>query len=525
MSRFSALLEQTSAAHQSARRKGIKLRLEPLEDRTLLACPVEPLLHQSNLQYLGAFRVPNYYDSTDEMSFSQGILAFNPANNSLFIAGHYTSLAEIGIPQPIVNSTNLDDLSTASILQGWTDVLGQLPNPLDPTGLTLFGGLVVDNGTLVGSVYKYKDGAYTQSTSHFVLSSLDLSEATVGGAYTVGDSTQARTLAGFMSPIPSEWQSVLGAPFLTGQGDIPIISTTSAGPSAFGFDPETLGSGSTPAIPYLYYPNGHELAPYDYTINPLQSGNSSINGVIFVPGTSTILYFGKTGTNYNGYGNASDYNDSVETTNPSPHSLNGQYALQIWAYNANDLVAVKQGLLQPWEVQPYDVWNMPGHDIGGAAYDPQTGRLYVSITNVDQEAHLSALPLIDVFQVNVTPESASAPPHIGTMAVTPVTLAGGPVVAGTDVVLTAGNVYDGMASGIVSQVVFYLDTNNTGVFQPCTDQILGYASAGSTVDASHAWQLTIPTTGMAPGTYTIFAQAESSDGLFSDPSSTTLTIV
>ena len=34
---------------------------------------------------------------------------------------------------------------------------------------------------------------------------------------------------------------------------------------------------------------------------------------------------------------------------------------QVWAYNANDLLAVKNGTLQPWQVQPYDVWkfNVP----------------------------------------------------------------------------------------------------------------------------------------------------------------------
>ena len=75
--------------------------------------------------------------------------------------------------------------------------------------------------------------------SHFVLSSLNLSTASVGGLYQVG--TQgAGLVAGYMTPIPSEWQAALGDTYLTGQADIPIISRTSSGPAAFGFNPSDL---------------------------------------------------------------------------------------------------------------------------------------------------------------------------------------------------------------------------------------------------------------------------------------------
>ena len=41
-----------------------------------------------------------------------------------------------------------------------------------------------------------------------------------------------------------------------------------------------------------------------------------------------------------------------------PHSVNGDYAYQVWAYNANDFLAVEDGQMQPWEVQPYATWNL-----------------------------------------------------------------------------------------------------------------------------------------------------------------------
>jgi PKD repeat protein len=490
--------------------------------------PNEPLLYNYNVQYVGAFRVPNYYNRTDEMSFGGAGLAYNPANNSLFISGHYNSLAEISIPQSVVNSSNLNALATASVLQPWTNVLGRLPNPL--TGAAdgaPIGGLLVANGELIGTEYAYYTGAYTQTTSHFVLDSLNLATANVGGLYQLGD--QARLEAGYMAPIPQEWQPALGAPDLTGQADIPIVTATSSGPAAFGFDPRQLGAGVAPATPYLYYPSDTPLGAYTGPANPLQSGTASVNGAVFVPGSSSVLFFGKTGTNYEGYGEPASYGDGLDG-GKGPHSLNGEYSFQVWAYDAHDFVAVKNGTMQPWQVQPYDVWNfklpIPGYEVGGVAFDPSSGRIYVTETNVDGQAPGSWLPLIQVFQVNLNPPGIAGPiaPQIGSLAATPSTLLPGPIPAGTLVNLTAGNVYAISPGANVKQVVFYLDTNNNGALDTGTDQVLGYGTSSAAPNAEHNWATTFSTAGMASGTYTVFAQALDSNGLFSSASAGTLTI-
>src|SRR5262249_30144274 len=162
---------------------------------------------------------------------------------------------------------------------------------------------------------------------------------------------------------------------------VPIISTVSSGPAALGFDPSSLSYSTTaPTTTFLNYPANNPLGPFGGDVNPLQNGATQVGGMVFVPGTSTVLYFGATPTNYGGYGPPGQ---------EGPWSLNGQYAQQVWAYNANDLLAVKQGKLQPWQVQPYDVWNFQfpiasnwygngTHEnmIGGVAFDPSTNRLY-----------------------------------------------------------------------------------------------------------------------------------------------------
>jgi len=334
-----------------------------------------------------------------------------------------------------------------------------------------------------------------------------------------------------MAPIPSEWQVELGAPYLTGQGDVPIVGTTSSGPSAFGFDPNMLASGSAQATPYLYYPGNAPLGAYSGPANPMQSGTTQIGGVVFPSGTGSVLFIGRTGTNYEGYGTAGTYGDPYDG-GKGPHSLNGQYSFQIWAYRASDFAAVKDGTEQPDQVMPYDVWNFSfpinsgEQTVGGVAFDPSTGRVYVALTNADHEAPYSSLPLIEVFQVNV-PSGAQAPasPQIGTLAATPSTLAPGAIPAGTPTTLTAGNVYALTAGASITEVSFYLDTDGGSTLDG-SDELLGQGTGAANMpdDSSTNWTLTIDTTGMAPGSYTIFVQATDSDGQKSDPIATTLII-
>jgi hypothetical protein len=488
------------------------------------------LLHQANLQYVGAFRVPPYYDDTGDFSFGGTALAYNPANKSLFVVGYAKNggqpIAEISVPNSIVNSKKLGDLATAKLLQPWTNVLSKLQNPMaDAADGAPIGGMMVYNGKILGTQYAYYSGANSQKGSHFVIDSCELSTAKVQGLYQVGN--QPRMAAGYMTPIPSEWQDPLGAPFLTGQGDIPIVGTVSSGPAAIGFDPKKLGSEPAPATPYLYYPGDKPLGPYTGPANPLQSGTATVNGVVFAPGTSSVLFIGATGTNFEGYGTPDAYGDAVHGGKGS-HTLNGEYAFQVWAYDANDFVAVKKGKLKPWEVQPYDVWNftvpIPGnYTVGGVAFDTASGRVYVSVMNADSELPHSSLPLIEVYQLN---EKVAIPtvPHIGTLSVnredydhnkydacpTP-----GPIPAGTTAMLTAGNVY-AVNGAKIKQVKFYLDS--------LKGKALGSGTQSTVSNASHNWHLTFSTTGIAPGTYTIFAQAEDSGGQFSDPITATVTI-
>jgi hypothetical protein len=387
----------------------------------------EPLLYQSNLQYVGAFRVPGGQfgpDSNSVFDYGGASIAYNPAHNSLFIVGHPygQEVAEIAIPASIVTGTDIKSLSTATVLQPFTPILNRLPNNppnLSTGGHEDIGGLLVSGGQLIGTAFNTYDASGSVTVSHFKLDSLNLASANVSGLYQVG-SLGGGYVGGYMTQVPSEWQSLLGAPALTGQAAINIISRTSYGPAAFGFDPSKLTGGVNPDVPYVYYDSNHTTLG-GYSNNPPTLFNGTVGndgdwsgfGVAFVPGTRSVLFFSAIGTGSFYYGEASAANDPNRTWK-GPHSVGGNYVFQVWAYDANDFVAVKNGQKNPWDLKPYSTWNFsfPQPDgqkyVGGVAFDPATGRIYVSELGVDTVDPYSSRPLIQVFQVS-TSASAAAP--------------------------------------------------------------------------------------------------------------------
>ena len=106
--------------------------------------------------------------------------------------------------------------------------------------------------------------------------------------------------------------------------------------------------------------------------------------------------------------------DDTNRPDKGCHSTGGNYVWQVWAYDANDFVAVKNGQKNPWDVVPYATWNFdfPVPDgakyEGGVAFDPATGRLYFSEVNVDNSrSQYDDDPLIQVFQISPYPAATS----------------------------------------------------------------------------------------------------------------------
>ncbi|HMC68932.1 MAG TPA: HYR domain-containing protein, partial [Mycobacteriales bacterium] len=447
------------------------------------------LVQRGNLAYDGTFRVPSGFFrgpnltpwQFDRAMFDYGgtALAFNPANNSLFVVGHDQAqlVAEIAIP-PLVRSATVAGLNTASLLQPFTDAtdgrLSQVStDPLNPPDVTIkIGGLLPYQDRLYASAYIYYDGRSSQKLSHFA-SGLDLSASndTVGpfevnrpdcDPSTGQNCLGAGFFDGYFARVPSAWQPALGGPVLNGNCCLGVIGRTSFGPSLFAIDPLKLGTTvPLPAKPLVYYPEAHPLLEPGLqpcldraTCNPfidgwnansaLFNGVTEVRGAVFPEGTHSVLLFGRQGgfgasptlpgSGAFCYGFGTNVPALVGTTPPGEidhycydpedgsKGVHGYpYRYYVWAYDANDLAAVAAGRVDPFAVRPYAVWPLTipfsstgSTHLGGAAYDPQSGRVFIAQYQGDGN-----LPLIHVLKLQsviCSPESGSRFP-VGTTTV------------------------------------------------------------------------------------------------------------
>lgn len=395
----------------------------------------EPLLQQANLIYQGAFRVPQNLPLPATFSYGGSALAYYAPHNSLYMIGHaqHQQSTEISIPA-VVNSTSISGLNIATQLQPFTDPTDGTLNSINPTNVNpeIIGGQLVYNDKLILAAYSYYDGRVSQSSSHFVRPLILSTTGQAQGPFKVG-SLYPGYVGGYMASVPTEWQSSFGGPSLTGNCCVPGASWESEGPALSVFDPSALGARiPAPATPLVGYPLAHALGGGSWNSqNAYFNGTTRVTGVAFPSGTRSVLFFGRHGTGPFCYGEGTSDQTLArtiipKTTNvvycydPAQAGTKGThaypYVYQVWAYDANDLLAAKNGSKLPYQVQPYTIWTykLPfevsdsRHLIGGAAFDTATQRIYVSQECVDA----NCTPIIQVFKVNGALATPSPPTDV-----------------------------------------------------------------------------------------------------------------
>jgi hypothetical protein len=410
----------------------------PLRSQTAL--PTR-LVQAGDLVHQGSFTIPNMQEAEVHSSgmrldceYAQGVITFNPANNSLFLVCHdwSQSVAEIGIPGMG---------GTASVLQAPREALGgrigQI-NPGDPNSKKI-GGLHVIGDRLVVAAYSFYDGSGSATSSHFVRS-VNLGSSGVTGPFRVGSLNPA-FYAGYFAPIPTAWQGALGGAVLNGQCCLSIISRTSFGPSVSVVNPSDLTAGvnGTPATMLVGYPEAHQTLAGWSSTGPLFNGTTLVRGVLLPEGTASVLFFGRHGMGAFCYGEGSECGDP-EDSSKGNHAY--PYEPRVWAYNANDLAAVRAGQKQPWDVKPYATWRLPaafkGSRVSGVATDPATGRIFIAENYGD-----GAKPRIHVFSISgsAAPVADTTPPSVSLVAPT-----AGTTVQGTTTVSASASDNAGVAS-------------------------------------------------------------------------------
>lgn len=443
-----------------------------------------PVIQRTDVKYLGSFDVPQGFE------YSGMAPAFNPTNNSLFLAaGQYT--AELRIPSLGGTATFVQPLADA--FNGRIGAIGGSDHKL--------GGHLVYNGRLYLTAFVFYDASSEARASHFSRSSTSLSSGSLSGPFSIGNFNPG-FYSGYMTTVPPEWRAALGGPAVTGNCCLSIISRTSYGPALFAFDPETMSS----ATPLLYYDQAHQtLGQYGSSAaNPVLNGATRITGVVIPPGTGTALFIGSTGLGTPCYGTGAQCNDP-EFPHQGDHAY--PYRAYAWAYRLSDLAAVRAGTKSPWQVTPYATWELSelgnvkaDFGVGGATYDPSTRRLYVA-KRCGRDPNGACLPQIHVYELGVG--SATAPSPADTVA--------------PSVSLTAPT--GGTVSGTLSLSATASD--NVGVAG------VWFTVNGTTVgteDTTAPYQTSWNTATVANGTHTIRALARDAAGNTATSAAITVTV-
>ena len=404
----------------------------------------DPLVNSANLLYRGTFRLPDMWDPAhplDNFEYGGTTIAFNPSRNTLWLGSFAQTTTELDIPldiPPVRYGATVTDLPIAQVNSGlltpFTDLtaskLEQVRAPDSFGAKTVVGGMLTDGTRAYVSAYDYYDGTGSQTLSHFIVNATSPGIVSARGPFTVTTDPAVGTgfVDGYMERVPGKWQDALGGPAMAGNCCLNVISRTSWGPALFAIDPSKIGFDPNIAKPLLYYPCFHDfdptechpLAVWNETVpqNSVKvfNGTTAITGVVFPTGWRSVLFFGRQGIGAFCYGQGtSDRSKAFQPIDPNYPDIvycydwifpdqKGSHAPPyfnyVWAYDARDLQAVALGTKQPWEVLPYATWQLdfPFFDdsaqLGGAAYDPKTNRIFVSEMFGD-----GTKPLIHVFSL------------------------------------------------------------------------------------------------------------------------------
>lgn len=384
------------------------------------------LFDLGELGWLGAFRVPESSNGGipgDSFHYcGDPVIAMGSAPDRVFMVGQdlggtkeIRTVAELQVPD-LVASGDLADTAIAAYTQPFANLLQGLP--VIPPGWDsdrVVSGLYHDrqSGRLAVNVTRYYDAGYPPNAhTTLVLQRGDALGQTNGKRGFFRMTGGARS-SGWISPVPAEFRQALGCSHLFGNSDgFSILSRASIGPSAFGYVLDQITGDSPPADgaaidaqPLIDFPITHPLTPEHLLSAPGQIWTvlSSAKYGFIVPGTRTYLAIGTSGGHAHGVGYGVPPWD--------PQGASGFYPVQpddvgnhYWSFRVDDMIAVRQGQMAPHALRPYahGDWVLPFqgeryagrlNPVAGGCFDPDTGRLYVSLARADRSRE-GALPLV-----------------------------------------------------------------------------------------------------------------------------------
>jgi hypothetical protein len=375
------------------------------------------LIQPSDLEYLGAFRLPG---AEDGMGWEYGGAAMTyypdgdpdgPADGypgSIFATGHdwYQRVSEISIPAPIISpAKNLDDLNTTTTLQDFQDVRADLFGEMEipRAGLEY---LPPQGNQTTGKLYfawAQHMGEGETNPSHG-WSEIDLSNRQTAGPWRIGDYWNYVT-GDYIFAIPQTWADANAPGMYLATGRFRDGGQGAQGPSLFVYGPWTEGdppppNSTLPATPLLLYSD--VTASEQFTLNHYHHSDEWSGAAWLTAGDkAAVVFVGTKGRGDCWYGNPDGPCLDCENRGWWSDSFVGQ----ILFYDPADLAAVARGEMETYLPQPYatlDIDDLLYHvgseqqkyHLGAASFDRERGLLYVFEPFADGDG-----PLVHVWRV------------------------------------------------------------------------------------------------------------------------------
>ncbi len=380
-----------------------------------------PLATKSTItdKYQGSFKIA-YSDGVSSTDYAMGRVAYNPANDSVFVDSHnyQSAVAEFAIPATLSTSTDKTLLPNATNIQGFREIL-----PSTTTGNTSsfdrLGGMAFVNGELFIQAYKTYDLSVSPHTTAVVRTPNSLSASTIDGFFEMGGA--ARTV-NYISPVPAAWQALLGGDYLAGNGaGMSIDSRNSMGPSMYTFNSGAFSgvSGAVPTTPHINYPVATALSSSlwpDYSVvgygawdvynttllNDMWASRSHAGFGFIVPGTRTFAAIGSSGMHDSGGGYKITNDQGFLYPGSGPQDANDFHSYY-WLYDLNEVLAA--GNLHdpiPYEYGVFDdrftEYSAQGAEgmHSGGSFDASSGKL-VLCHKAGTSFHESGHPVVSVY--------------------------------------------------------------------------------------------------------------------------------
>ena len=389
-------------------------------------------IQPSDLVYRGAFRLPAGTSDVKTWAWGGYAMTYYPGGDSsgpadgypgsIYGAGHSWEhqISEISIPAPVISaSKNVNELNTATTLQGFQDVLNVSHLEIPRTAIAYLPAQGSQTTDKLHIAWGYHMQEAPANETH-AWGELNLADFQRQGDWHLANlplQNQNMSTNDYMSDIPAAWATANAQGRLLATGRYRDGGWGGEGPSLFAIAP--WSQGNPPAnhtalqnTPLLLYTSTYTNPDVHHTMTSYSHADEWSGMVWATAGSkAAVIFVGTKGTGDTWYGN--EEGPCLECDNRGWWATG--FEAQFLFYDPNDLAMVAAGTMQTYEPQPYATLNVDQylyhitstqqkHHLGAACFD-RSGR-YLYVFEVFADGDEKDKPLVHVWEIQgaTTPE-------------------------------------------------------------------------------------------------------------------------